>query len=47
MDGGSPERMEIEVLMPVHCTGIRAISRIREAFPGQYRKAECGDVIEI
>lgn len=38
---------EIEVLMPVHCTGIRAISRIREAFPGQYRKAECGDVIEI
>ncbi len=37
----------IEMLMPVHCTGIRAISRIRENFPGQYKKAECGDIIEI
>lgn len=38
---------EIEILMPVHCTGIRAISRIREDFPEQYKKAECGDVIVI
>lgn len=29
----------IEMLMPVHCTGIRAISRIRENFPGQYKKS--------
>lgn len=37
----------IDVLMPVHCTGTRAISRIRENFPDQYRKAECGDVIYV
>lgn len=37
----------IDVLMPVHCTGSRAISRIREIFPGQYHKAECGDVINL
>lgn len=38
---------DIEILMPVHCTGIRAISRIRENLPEQYKKAECGDVILV
>ncbi len=41
------EAYDIEALMPVHCTGIRAISRIREHFPEKYRKAECGDVIRL
>ena len=41
------EDYDIEILMPVHCTGIRAISRIREHFPQRYRKAQCGDVIVL
>lgn len=37
----------IHVLMPVHCTGVRGIVRLQQAFPDSFRKAECGSVIEF
>lgn len=38
---------DIQVLMPVHCTGIRGIVSMQQAFPDSFRKAECGTVIEL
>lgn len=37
----------VEVLMPVHCTGMNAIVQIQQQYPGQFRKVHCGSVIEL
>ena len=39
--------MDIPVLVPVHCTGILAIARMKEAFGETCRLAEAGMVVEI
>lgn len=37
----------VEVLMPVHCTGMNAIVQIQQQYPGQFQKVHCGSVIEL
>jgi len=41
------EQFDIELMMPVHCTGQEAIVRMKRRFPSQCRIVTCGEVIEI
>lgn len=41
------EEMKIDFLLPVHCTGPRAISRIRDRLPNQCIDVEAGKTINI
>lgn len=40
-------RMEIGRIMPCHCTGLQAMTRLRLEFPGKYMACPAGTSIEI
>lgn len=41
------KKFEMELMMPVHCTGQEAIVRMKQRFPKQCKMVACGESVEI
>lgn len=41
------KQQDVDLIFPVHCTGLPAIARMRSQLPDRVRRAECGSVICI
>ncbi len=41
------KQQDVDLIFPVHCTGLTAIARMRSQLPDRVQRAECGSVICI